>query len=185
MFFIFGGPFGTLNDIANATVGILSAVLAWQWFLIAPKSKSGRLAVAAAVVGAGVMTIGSVLVMFDVTGWYLAGLLSAVGGALIGWWLLAANRVGAHAPKLPPRLLWLGVAAGSVMLLGLLAIPAVLGGVDDWESAPWYVTIAQLNWLGTYLLYPAWCIQTAAKLDHGRRVAAQRQSSRVHRSTRG
>jgi hypothetical protein len=159
--FVFGGPVGTLNDAANAAVGILSAVLAWQFFLIAPDSSSGRFGLACAALGAVTMTIGSVLVIFDVTGWFLAGLVSAVGAAFIGAWLLATNRVGTHAHE-QLSLVRLGLVTGGVMLLGLLAIPAVLGGVDDWESASWYVTLAQVNWLGTYVLYPIWCLRVAA-----------------------
>jgi hypothetical protein len=159
--YVVGGPFGFINDVANALVGILSAVLASQLANLTAATPAARLAVAAAGVGAVVMTIGSALIIFDVTGWYLAGLVSAVGAALIGGWLLVVNGVGAEPPTLPPRLLGLGIITGAVMLLGLLAIPAVISGVDDWESAAWYVTLAQLNWLGTYLLYPLWCFLLA------------------------
>jgi hypothetical protein len=55
------------------------------------------------------------------------------------------------------------------MLLGLLAIPAALDGVDDWESAGWYVTLAQVSWLGTYVLYSIWCIRVAAYRSAPRR----------------
>jgi hypothetical protein len=160
VFAIFGGPFGTLNDVANAAVGILSAVLAWQFFLIAPSNKYGRFGLACAALGGVMMTTGSGLVIFEVTGWFLAGLVSAVGGALIGLWLLATNRIGSFPPG-QVGVVRLGVATGGIMALGLLAIPAVLGGVDDWESAAWYVTLAQANWLGTYLLYPIWCLRVA------------------------
>jgi hypothetical protein len=159
-FAIFGEPFGTINDVANAAVGILSAVLAWQLFLIAPNSKHGPLGLACAALGAVTMTTGSVLVIFDVTGWFLAGLVSVVGAALIGLWLLAANGLGT-VPAVQVSVVRLGMVTGGVLLLGLLAIPAVLGGVDDWESAAWYVNVAQVNWLGTYVLYPIWCLRVA------------------------
>jgi hypothetical protein len=51
------------------------------------------------------MVIGSALVIFDVTGWLLAGLVSFVGGALIGLWLLApifAQRIGPESHVPPP-----------------------------------------------------------------------------------
>jgi hypothetical protein len=66
--------------VANAVLGVVSAVLAWlsspiqsRWWV--------RLALAAAVMNAVVTTIGSALIIFDVTGYYLAGRVSAVGAA--------------------------------------------------------------------------------------------------------
>jgi hypothetical protein len=51
-----------------------------------------RVGIAAATVG-GTMMTGSILIIFDITGWYLAGLVSSTGSALIGIWLLVANRL--------------------------------------------------------------------------------------------
>jgi hypothetical protein len=167
LLFVVGGPFGLINDVANAVVGVLSAVLAW----LSPAIRSPgwrRLALAAAVVGAIVMTIGSVLVIFDITGYYLAGLVSAVGAALIGCWLLIANRLPPYAGELPPGVRVTGLAAGIVMLVGLLAIPGVLARVDDQNASPWYVVVAQLSWLGTYVLYPIWCFRLARTQRLGR-----------------
>jgi hypothetical protein len=91
-----GGPFGFLNDVANGLVGLLSMLLAWLW-IPARGTVSSRLAIAAATVGAIVTVAGSILIIFDITGWYLAGLVSSVGNALIGTWLLASNRL--HRPE--------------------------------------------------------------------------------------
>jgi hypothetical protein len=49
------------------------------------------------------------------------------------------------------------------MLLGLAGLPGVARGVDDWGSAPWSTNAALLGWLGTYLVYPVWCLRLAAK----------------------
>jgi hypothetical protein len=167
VFFVVGGPFGFFNDVANAVVGVLSAVLAWLSAAIrSPGCR--RLALAASVVGAIVMVIGSVLVIFEVTGYYLAGLVSAVGAAFIGCWVLIANRFPPYAGELPRGVRVTGLAAGIVMLVGLLAIPGVLARVDDQSASPWYVVIAQLSWLGTYLLYPIWCLLLARTLRLGR-----------------
>jgi hypothetical protein len=160
VFFVVGDPFGIINDIANAVVGVLSAVLAWLSPAIRPP-RWHRLALAAAVIGAIVMTIGSVLVIFEITGFYLAGLVSAVGAAFIGGWVLIANRFPPYAGDLPRGVRLTGLVAGVVMLVGLLAIPGVLAGVDDLNASPWYVYVAQVNWLGTYLLYPIWCFRLA------------------------
>jgi hypothetical protein len=166
LLFVVGGLFGLFNDVANAGVGLLSAVLAW----LSPihPLRWHRLALAAAVVGAIVMTIGSVLVIFDVTGYYLAGLVSAVGAAFIGGWVLIANRFPTYAGELSRGVLVIGVTAGAVMLVGLFAVPGVLARVDDQNTAPWYVTVAQLSWLGTYLLYPIWCFRLARRPQRGR-----------------
>jgi hypothetical protein len=151
VFFAAGEPFGTLNDVLNALVGVLSAVLAGVW----PARPLGR---AVALAGGIVMVAGSVLVIFDVTGYFLAGLVSAVGAALIGVWVVMAS-TGASR---------LGVVAGVVMLTGLLAVPGVLTRVDDQDAAPWYVVAGQVSWLGTYLLYPIWCLRLTTSGRRGR-----------------
>jgi hypothetical protein len=167
LFFVVGGPFGFINDVANAVVGVLSAVLAWLSPAIRPPGWHW-LALAAAVVGAIVMAIGSVLVIFDVTGYYLAGLVSAVGAAFIGCWVLIANRFPPYAGELPSGVRVTGLAAGLVMLVGLLAVPGVLARVDDQNASRWYVVVAQLSWLGTYLLYPIWCFRLGRTRRLGR-----------------
>ena len=72
VFFIVGGPFGFINNPRQCAVGVLSAVLAWR-SLAAGAPRLERLAAAAASFGAIIMIIGSVLIIFDFTGWYLAG----------------------------------------------------------------------------------------------------------------
>jgi len=160
LFFVVGGPFGFVNDVANAVVGVLSAVLAWTAWTVR-RERLQRLAPAAAALGAVLMVAGSMLVIFDVTGYFLAGLVSAVGAAFIGSWLLVANSLRWHADELPQRVRRVGLAAGLLMLTGLLAVAGVLAGVDDQGVAPGYVSAAQLSWLGTYLLYPIWCFRLA------------------------
>jgi hypothetical protein len=88
LLFAAGEPFGFANDVGNALIGILSALLAWQ--LVATRGM-GIAAVGAAVIGAVVSVIGSWLVITDTTGFFLAGLVSSVGFALIGACLLATS----------------------------------------------------------------------------------------------
>lgn len=168
LLFAGGDLFGLINDVANAAVGILSAVLASLSPAVRPPGWR-RLALAAAVIGAIVMVTGSVLVIFDITGYYLAGLVSAVGAAFIGCWVLLANRFPPYAGELPRGVRMTGLAAGVVMLVGLLAIPGVLARVDDQSASPWYVSVAQGSWLGTYLLYPIWCFRLARTSTVGSR----------------
>jgi len=156
-FAVGGGPLGFINDVANALVGLLSMGLAWLWV---PdfKTRWSTLAIAAATLGALVMVAGSTLIIFDITGWYLAGLVSSVGSAFIGIWLLVSNRLHRQAAELPRGLIMLGVTSAIFMIIGLLALPDVLAGIDDPQLAPWYVNAGLLNWMGTYGLYPAWCL---------------------------
>jgi hypothetical protein len=157
IFFAVGGPFGFINDVANGLIGLLSLALAWLWV----RNRRGgwsTLAIAFASLGAIVMVLGSLLIIVDITGWYLAGLVSSVGSALIGLWLLIANRLHRSAPELPRGLILLGVTTGIFMIIGWLALAGVIARIDDPQLAPLYVNAGLLNWMGTYLLYPVWCL---------------------------
>jgi hypothetical protein len=156
-FAISGGRFGFLNDLANGVVGLLSIGLAWAWMPDRPTPWS-VLASGAATVGGVVTVVGSILIIFDITGWYLAGLVSSVGFALIGIWLLVSNRLHRQEAVLPRGLILLGVTSAIFMIIGLSALPGILARFDDPQPAPWYVNAGLLSWLGTYLLYPAWCL---------------------------
>jgi len=105
-----------------------------------------------------VMMTGSILIIFDITGWYLAGLVSSTGSALIGIWLLVANRLQRYSARLPRRLITLGMTSAIFMILGWLAVPGVIARIDDPQLAPWFVNAGLVNWVGTYLLYPVWCL---------------------------
>lgn len=157
LFAVGGGPFGFINDVANGLVGLLSLALAWLW-VPGLRTRSSMLGIAAATLGALIMIAGSILIIFDITGWYLAGLVSSVGSAFIGIWLLVSNRLHRHAAELPRGMIMLGVTSAIFMIIGLLSLPGVLVGIDDPQLAPWYVNAGLLSWMGTYLLYPAWCL---------------------------
>jgi hypothetical protein len=150
VFFAVGGAFGTINDVGNAVFGLLSLALAW--FL----SRS-TLFLGVAVVGAALTVLGTVLVMTEITGFYLAGLWSSFGFALIGIWLVATSRVG------PERLPRAGLIAGAVMMLGLIGVPGILMGLDDLDTAPAWTFVSGVSWAGTYLLFPAWSLRLAGR----------------------
>jgi hypothetical protein len=164
IFFVAGGALGFINDVANGLVGLLSLALAWVW-VRDRRSGLSTVALAAAALGAIVMVMGSLLIIFDITGWYFAGLVSSVGSALIGIWLLIANRLHRRAPELPPGLTMLGMTTAIFMIIGWLAIAGVIARIDDFQLAPWYVNAGLLNWLGTYLLYPVWCLWLSRKYE--------------------
>jgi hypothetical protein len=90
--FIVGGPFGFINDVSNAALASLAGALAVVWLRSAERpGPSLRVATALALVGVAVAVVGSTLIIFDITGYFLAGLVSASGCALVGIWLLAAG----------------------------------------------------------------------------------------------
>lgn len=155
-YFAVQGPFGTLSDLGNATTGILSACLAWR-LRREVGGRTGDLAVGAAVAGAAISTAGSALVVSGTTGFFLAGLVSSVGFAAIGAWLIVLNR-SAIAATWPSRLPVLGVVAGALMAVGVVMLPGIVLRLDDIETAPGWVWIGQLGWLGTFVVYPIWAI---------------------------
>ena len=156
LYFSVGGRFGAVNDTLNAAFATTSGLLA-----LLTMRRTGEvvdtLAAAVGVLGAAVMVYGSYLILSDSTGWFLAGVVSAVGGGLLGLWLVLLNRPVAGATPSLVRTMRLGRIAGAVMGLGLLGVGAWVSGVDDWTAAPWYVQLGLLGWIGTYAVYPAWC----------------------------
>jgi hypothetical protein len=157
-YFMARGPFGTINDIGNATTGVLSAALAWRLRRYG-LGLAGDVTVAAATVGAAITVVGSALVISGRTGFLLAGLVSSVGFAGIGTWLVWTNRRTSQVLGWPRGLRLLGVLGGAVMALGVVVVPGILLRIDDMETAPWWVWLGFVGWLGIYVLYPAWAIR--------------------------
>ena len=161
LFFSIGQPFGTLNDICIAIAAILSGVLAWMLYPVhhAQSPLLSQLALIIALVGTLVVAVGSALVIFGVTGWFLAGLYMAAGNALIGLWLLGLNYSAQHGNSWPHSLVIFGLVIGAIMALGLVAVPGIFSGVDSQESASWIINyVGQAGGLGWLALYPIWCI---------------------------
>jgi hypothetical protein len=159
LLFVVGQPFGTLNDVLIAFAAVLSGLLAWMIYsgFRSPSPQIWPLALLAALAGAVIVTIGSVLVISGTTGWYLAGLFMMAGNALIGLWLLGISSFARGTGAWPNGLVILGVVAGAIMAVGLLTVPGIVRGIDAWEAAPWVVNLGQVSALGWILVYPAWC----------------------------
>lgn len=153
-YFRVGDPFGEINDTGNALTGVLSAALAWR-LRHRVRGRISDLAVGGAALGGALTVVGSWLVMSQETGFFLSGLVSSLGFAGIGAWLLTLNR---RDPVMPRGLRSLGIAAGALMALGVVMTPGILLGWDDMSTAPAWIWIGQLGWLGTYVVYPAWAI---------------------------
>lgn len=170
------GPFGTINDIGNAATGVLSAGLAWRLRQQIP-SRAGNLAVSAAIAGAGLTVAGSTLVVSGTTGFFFAGLVSSLGFAGIGAWLVVLNRGDSMATVTPRRRRSLGIAAGALMALGIAVAPGIVLGLDDMATAPAWVWIGLVGWFGTFVVYPAWAIwlaSVARVLDRQATAVAER-----------
>ena len=170
-YFTVGGPFGTINDIGNAATGVLSAALAWR-LRRQIAGRAANVSVAAAIVGAGLTVAGSTLVVSGTTGFFFAGLVSSVGFAGIGAWLVVLNKGDAMAAVTPRRLRSLGIAAGALMALGIAAAPGIFLGLDDMAAAPAWAWIGLFGWLGIFVVYPAWAIWLARETRQGRQAIA-------------
>lgn len=150
-FYTVGGPFGAVNDAGNGVLAVLCAALAFTLH------RPGRIvATTLAIAGAATAVLGSLLIMTDTTGYFFAGLISALGFALIGLWLLVVSR----SDDLPARRH--ALFAGAVMALGLINIPGIVQGLDDLDAAPIWLLAAGICWAGTYVLLPLWAFRFAA-----------------------
>ena len=152
--------FGAVNDVLNGIIGISSAVLAWM-FYTEHRAKSpliSHMALALAIVGAIFSIVGSLLILYGFTDFFLAGLYSGLGNALIGLWLMAFCYSMQRNDELPHNLILFGLVVGAFMALGLMGIPGILARIDSMVSMPWYLYVALFGWLGTYVLYPIWTI---------------------------
>ena len=156
-YFAVRGPFGTINDLGNATTGVLSGWLAWRLRGLLP-GRAGDVAVGAALVGAAITVVGSALVVSGTTGFLFAGLVSSVGFAGIGAWLVVMNRSASAAATWPRPPRRLGIVAGGLMAVGIITAPGIPLRLDDMATAPVWVWIGFLSWLGIYVVYPAWAI---------------------------
>jgi hypothetical protein len=146
LFFVAGGPLGTVNDILNGVLAVLSGYLAWR--LSGPS-----LGTYVALLGEVIAIIGSVLVITNSTGFFFAGLVSTVGFALIGVWLVT------YCWSLAPTTLrLLGLIAGALLVIGLAVVPGIAVRLDDMNKAPAWIWIGFVSWLGIYAAYPAWAI---------------------------
>jgi hypothetical protein len=151
VFFGVGEPWGTLNDAGNAVLAPLCGTLS-----VLLRRATSNVATALALLGAAVSLLGSYLVMTNTTGYFFAGLVSAAGFALIGVWLVVLGRArGVPAPLLAET-------TGLVMALGLVTVPGILWGLDDLDSAPWWIVAAEATcWAGTSVLLPLWAFGLA------------------------
>jgi hypothetical protein len=159
-FFAVGGPFGAINDWTIGATGLLTGLLATDLGRREGISDipHGIVAIVFAVIGAAIVVVGSALVISDTTGFLLAGLVESLGFAPIGVWLIVLNRRMAGGTDWPRRLTGLGTVTGFVMAIGLVVVPGIATGLDEMDSAPAWVWLGFLGWLGIFFLYPVWSV---------------------------
>jgi len=160
LLFTVGQPFGALNDICIGLAAILSGLLAWMYYPQYPAQAPlfSQVMLVVALAGALVAVVGSVLVIFGVTGWFLAGLYMAAGYALIGLWVLGLSYSALQSNSMSHGLVIFGMVIGSIMAIGLVAIPGIFHRIDAWDAALWYINLGQAGGVGYLILYPIWCI---------------------------
>jgi hypothetical protein len=152
--------FGAVNDVLNGMFGIASAVLAWMLYA-EHRAKSllmSQIALTLAILGAIFSIFGSVLILYGFTGFFLAGLYSSLGNALIGLWLVVFCFSMQRSDRLPHSLILFGFVVGAFMAFGLFGIPGIWTRIDSMAFMPWYLSVASIGWLGTYVLYPIWTV---------------------------
>ena len=155
LLFAVGEPFGRLNDLGNATLAVLSGVLA-----VMERRHVHPVATGLAVVGSAVAVAGSGLVISGTTGFFLAGLVSTVGFAGVGAWLIAlarARRAGSG------RVRGLAMLAGALMVVGAASAPGILLRLDDMATAPGWIWVGMVGWLGIFVLYPIWALASGRR----------------------
>lgn len=160
VFFAVGGPFGALNDWSIGASGLLAVglVLAIRASSQGNSSAAGTILTALALLGAALVVVGAWLVISDTTGFLLAGLVESFGFALFGLWLVGLSRSMASSDRWPRLLPTLGFATGILMIIGLIVAPGIVMGLDDMASAPWWVWVGLVGWLGIFVLLPIWSI---------------------------
>lgn len=169
LFFAVGKPFGAINDWTIGLVGVLSGLLAAMIRNrgVAGPPGPGVVSTGVAVVGAAIVVAGSALVISQTTGFLLAGLVESLGFALIGLWLIALNW-SAAASGWSRQLRNLGLVAGIVMALGIVVAPGIAMGVDNADTAPGWIWLGFVGWLGIFFLYPIWSIWFGNARGRGR-----------------
>jgi len=162
--------FGKVNDVFNSLIGIASVILAWLLYAEF-QSKAllmSRIALVLVLVGAVFLIIGSILVISGATGFVLSGWYSSIGSALIGLWLAGFCYSQSGSKLLPDSLIVFGIATGALMVFGLIGIPGIVAKVDSMKGLPWYLYIAFIAWLGTYIFYPFWAIWLGRQVLSGK-----------------
>jgi hypothetical protein len=161
LFFALGPPFGDCSDTLAGLTAILSAGLAMLLFpqLRGQSPQLASAGLALAILGGFIAAFGSVLTVTRAANWFVAHQYIAAGDALLGLWLIILNRSVGAVDAFPNGVVTVGIFAGTVMALGLAAIPGIMAGAESEKTAPWISRyIGTAGNLGALFLYPVWGI---------------------------
>lgn len=153
----YGRAFGRMYDFMVGLGAILAAALA---MLLFPEQRQiddqfAIIAFGLALAGALVAAMGSAVATTESVTWFRAQLYVALGYAMLGGWLLLLNYLAVGSGMLPSRVVNLGMFAGSVMALGVAALPGIMLGAEDEATAPWISrVVARSGNLGWLILFP-------------------------------
>jgi hypothetical protein len=105
-----------------------------------------------------VVTVGSELVVSGTADYLQAGHYTLFGHGLMGRCVLALNNGARQQAVWPSRLIQLGLAAGGLMMVGLLGGFGIAFDMNAYDTPPWFVAMEGLAFVGWGTLYPFWCI---------------------------
>ncbi|WP_420631353.1 hypothetical protein [Candidatus Leptofilum sp.] len=159
LFFTIGTPYGKASDISIVPAAFLSAVLASRLYAINRRRLSQSVALNSIVLawaGAIGVSIGSFLVVSGNTGYFLSGLVSALGWAFVGVWLFLACMARLRPIAETSALRRYGLLTGLTMMVGFVALPGILAQSDLPSRASILDNIAVSSNGFTYLLLLIW-----------------------------
>ena len=147
--------FGPVNDLINAVVGFVIALLAWQFFAAQPKSLPSVAGLLLCWAGVALIIGNSVWVAFGRMDWKVGGMYTGIGYGLIGGWLLITLLFSSLAREFPPALWWSGLVIGIALVFGLAAGPLLAERLSiKIQPLVWVAYgMTTLGWLG----FPVWC----------------------------
>jgi hypothetical protein len=78
----------------------------------------------------------------------------------VGAWLIALARAGRAGAG---RVRGLALLAGALMVVGAASAPGILRRLDDMDSAPGWIWIGMVGWLGIFVVYPIWALASGRR----------------------
>jgi hypothetical protein len=159
-FFAVGEPFGVINDLTTVILALSMVPLAFVLHRLHQRT-APRLSVGAFVFGIFAMVSAAVLQALLVLGlvrFELTLVAVPVAFGVIGLWLVLNSYLGRNSGTLPSGLIWIGIIAGSALVLVLVGV--LLGGPQH--------PLAAVGGLTAVICYPVWAIWFGRLLISGR-----------------
>jgi hypothetical protein len=162
-------PLLTTSAIVMVIAGLLNPILVWimyrRWG--AQQQSLSQFILLVGLIGSSITLMGAGFDLINVVlghNIFIVFPLSqtqsmiTVGFGIIGVWLLGLNIQASYPNTWPRRLIWLGIVTGTIMAVGMLAIPRLLMP----HVSLYHQLVPELEELtgnvGWRFLYPAWVI---------------------------